>query len=57
MLRASHVDWPSRTFLTVKPARQDAILPRRMTTTALAFTPSPAPILGNDLDASFSEAK
>jgi len=31
----SHVDWPSRTLLTVRPARQDAILPRHMTTTAL----------------------
>jgi len=32
---ASHVDWPSRTLLTVRPARQDAVLQRRMTTTAL----------------------
>jgi len=32
---ASHVDWPSRILLTVRPARQDAVLPHRMTTTAL----------------------
>jgi len=31
----SHVDWPSRTF---RPARQDAVLPRRMTTTALIIS-------------------
>jgi len=30
---ASHVDWPSRTLLTLRPARQDAVLLRRMTTT------------------------
>jgi len=34
---ASHVDWPSRTLLTVRPARQDAVYLRRMTTTALHF--------------------
>jgi len=28
-----HVDWPSRTLLTVRPARQDGVLPRRMTIT------------------------
>jgi len=33
----SHVDWPSRTLLTVRPARQDAVYLRRMTTTALAL--------------------
>jgi len=32
---ASHVDWPNRTLLTARPARQDAVLLRRMTTTAL----------------------
>jgi len=32
---ASLVDWPSRTLLTVRPARQDAVLLRCMTTTAL----------------------
>jgi len=32
---ASHVDWPSRTLLTVRPARQDAVYLRHMTTTAL----------------------
>jgi len=33
---ASHVDWPiSRTLLTVRPAWQDAVLLRRMTTTVL----------------------
>jgi len=32
---ASHVDWPSRTLLTFRPARQDAVLLRRMITTAL----------------------
>jgi len=32
---ASHVDWPSRTLLTVRAARQDAVYLRRMTTTAL----------------------
>jgi len=31
-LVASHVDWPSRTLLTVRPARQDAVYLRRMTT-------------------------
>jgi len=35
---ASHVDWPSRTLLKVRPARQDAVLPRRRTTTALAVS-------------------
>jgi len=36
---ASHIDWPSRTLLTVRPAWQDAVLLRRMTTrpTALAY--------------------
>jgi len=34
-LLASHVDWPSRTMLTDRPARQDAVLPRCMTATAL----------------------
>jgi len=34
-LVASHVDWPSRTLLTVRPARQDAVLLRHVTTTAL----------------------
>jgi len=29
------LDWPSRIPLTVRPARQDAIYLRRMTTTAL----------------------
>jgi len=32
---AYHVDWPRRTLFTVIPARQDAVLLRRMTTTAL----------------------
>jgi len=32
---ASHVDWPSRTLLTVRLARQDAVLLHRRTTTAL----------------------
>jgi len=32
---ASHVDLPSRTLLTVRPARLDGVLLRRMTTTAL----------------------
>jgi len=32
---AFHVDWPSRTLLAAKPAWQDAVLLRRMTTTAL----------------------
>jgi len=40
---ASHVDWPSRTLLTVRPARQDAVLLRRMTTTALATSLRPLP--------------
>jgi len=39
---ASHVDWPRRTLLTVKPARQDGVLPRRMTTTALISTLPPS---------------
>jgi len=34
---ASHVDWPSRTLLMVRPARQDAVLLRHMTTTALVI--------------------
>jgi len=34
---ASHADWRSRTLLTGRPARQDAVLPRRMTTTALGL--------------------
>jgi len=32
---ASHVDCPKQTLLTVRPARQDAVLLRRMTNTAL----------------------
>jgi len=32
---ASHVDWPSRTLLMIRPALQDAVLLRCMTTTAL----------------------
>jgi len=36
---ASHVDWPSRTLLTVRPARHDAVVLRRMTTTALELSP------------------
>jgi len=32
---ASNVDWPSRTLLTVRQARQDAVYLRRMTTAAL----------------------
>jgi len=32
---ASHVDWPSRTLVTVRPPRQDVVLLRRMTTPAL----------------------
>jgi len=31
----SHVDWPNRTLLMVRPAQQDAVLWRCMTTTAL----------------------
>jgi len=34
---ASHVDWPSRTMLTVRPVRQDGVLPRRRTTTAMIW--------------------
>jgi len=34
---ASHVDWPSRILLTVRPARQDAVLLRHMTTTVTAL--------------------
>jgi len=34
---ASHVDWPSRTLLMVRPARQNAVLLRCMTTTALVL--------------------
>jgi len=37
-LVASHVDWPSRTLLMVRPAQQDAVLLRRMTTTALLIS-------------------
>jgi len=41
-LQASHVvsqvDWPSRTLLTVRPARQDAVYLRRKTTTALELS-------------------
>jgi len=36
---ASHVDWPSRTQLTVRPAQQDAVLLRRMTITARLISP------------------
>jgi len=32
---ASHVDWPSSTLLTVRPARQYGVQPRRMTTIEL----------------------
>jgi len=32
----SHVDWPSRTLLMVRQARQDAVLLRHMTITSLA---------------------
>jgi len=32
---ASHIDWPSKTLLTVRPAQHDDVLLRRMTTTAL----------------------
>jgi len=35
---ASDVDWPGRTLLTVRPARQDGVLQRRMTTTALVIS-------------------
>jgi len=35
---ASHVDWPSRILLTVRPARQVAFYLRRMTTTALEMS-------------------
>jgi len=35
---ASHVDWPSRTLLKVRLAWQDAVLLRRMTTTALVYS-------------------
>jgi len=35
---ASHVDRPSRTLLTVRPARQDAVYLRGTTTTALCIS-------------------
>jgi len=34
---AFHVDWPSRTLLTVRPAWQDGVLPRRMTNYSTAY--------------------
>jgi len=37
---ASHVDWPSRTLMTVRPALQDAVYLRRMTTTYSTGSPS-----------------